>query len=72
MVRHHLHVRIAAREYAFLVSLAGAADDSLASCVRQLIRAAMRSRTEGTQKSGTAPVPFEGRRLLSMIDSPGQ
>lgn len=57
MKRHQLHVRITAFEYTFLTDMAESSEETLATLVRRLIRAAIRARDRVSANGTTNPVP---------------
>jgi hypothetical protein len=57
MKRHQLHVRITDSEYAFLTDMAASSEETIATLVRRLIRAAIRARDRVSTNGTTTPVP---------------
>ena len=55
--RHQLHVRITPSEYKFLTRLAETSEETLATLVRRLIRAAIRAHDRVSANGTTEPVP---------------
>ena len=58
MKRHQLHVRITACEYKFLTGMAETSEETIATVVRRLIRAAIRARERISATPNTESVPL--------------
>jgi len=56
MKRHQLHVRITASEYQFLTDAAHSSEETIATLVRRLIRAAIRARDRISSPGANPPV----------------